>query len=175
VVALLSPSRPKQRTPLPSIKLRVDKTPHLFQFSNRLSSLLSRLITMIVRFFQVYGLQPILSQSSELRMVRPVPPSIVPVNSGTRAIPRILPVGFACLIFAAPFLFTVQYPSSRFDKPRTGPYPSFCKRKKIASAMLGHDIGFCRGGLILPWQEGKSRVHISICARLSIVATTATL
>jgi len=39
----------------------------------------------------------------------------------------------------------------------------------------GNDIGFWWGGLILPWQERKSRVHISICAGLSIVETTATL
>lgn len=158
LVALLSPSRPKQRTQSLLVRLRTDNSPRLFQFGNRLSPLLSRLIMMTIWFFQVYGLQPILSHSSELRMVRPAPPSMSPVNAGTKANPKVLPISFALLR-----ILVVAPMRSGHNSPVDW------------ATTRGNDIGSWWGGLILPWQEGKSRVHISIRARLSSAGTTATL
>jgi len=147
VVALLSPSRPKQRTQWLLVRLRTDNSPRLFQFGNRLSPLLSRLIMMTIWFFQVYGLQPILSHSSELRMVRPVPPGIAPPSTGTSAIPKVSPINFPLLIAAHP-LFTVLCLSLSLDKLRTNSYPSPIKGKRGASATPSNDFGFRKGGLI---------------------------
>ena len=139
MVALLSPSRPKQRTQWLLVRLRTDNSPRLFQFGNRLSPLLSRLIMMTIWFFQVYGLQPILSHSSELRMVRPAPPSMSPVNAGTRAIPKVLPISFALLR-----ILVVAPMKSGHNSPVDW------------ATTRGNDIGFWWGGLILPWQEKRA-------------------
>ena len=145
MVALPSSSRPKQRTQWLLVRLRTDNSPRLFPFANRLSPLLSRLIMMTTWFFQVYGLQPILSHSPELRMVKPVPPGIAPPSTGTSAIPKVLPINFPLLIAAHP-LFTVLCLSLSLDKLRTNSYPSPIKGKRGASATPGNALGFRREG-----------------------------
>jgi hypothetical protein len=135
----------EQRTQWLSVRLRTDNSPRLFQFGNRLSPLLSRLIMMTTWFFQVYGLQPILSHSPELRMVKPVPPGIAPPSTGTSAIPKVLPINFPLLIAAHP-LFTVLCLSLSLDKLRTNSYPSPIKGKRGPRLRLAMTSGFEREG-----------------------------
>jgi len=162
VAALLSPSRPKRRTQWLLVRLRTDNSTRLFPFANRLSPLLSRLIMMTTWFFQVYGLQPILSHSPELRMVKPVPPGIAPPSTGTSAIPKVLPINFPLLIAAHP-LFTVLCLSLSLDKLRTNSYPSPIKGKRGPRLRLAMTSGFEREGGFHCCKEKEPNSHFYIC------------
>lgn len=129
VAALPGASRPKQRTQWLLVRLKTDNSPRLFQFCNRVSPLPSRLIMMTIWFFQVYGLQPILSHSSELRMVRPVPLGIAPPGTGTSAIPKLLPINSPLPVAAHPLLSVLRL-SSSLEELRTNPYASPIKPKR---------------------------------------------
>lgn len=139
MVALLSPSRPKQRTQWLFVRLRADNSPRLFQFGNRLSPLLSRLIMMTIWFFS--GLWFAAYTISLLRTPHGQACTTKHVTSQRRH--KGNPKGFAHQ-FRSPPILVVAPMKSGHNSPVDW------------ASTRGNDIGFWWGGLILPWQEKRA-------------------